>query len=259
LSFGTKANRYAIDGTMASTGELEAEDMHFAPNGDFEITLSQTPQPGDWLPLEPDSSMVIVRQTFLDRPNETPAQFTIARVGAPAAPAPLSAAALDQGLARAASFVEGTAKLVTDWTARVAQAPNTLAHAPYVEASMRAGGDPKICYVHGYWRLQSDEALIIDTEVPECPYWNFQLANYWLESLDTLHRPVWVNKHGAKLNEDGTLTLVVAARDLGIGNFVDTDGHRCGGMLLRWVGATHHPVPRCRVVKLPPADRSRAA
>lgn len=117
---------------------------------------------------------------------------------------------------------------------------------------MRVGGDPKICYVHGFWKLQPDEALVIETEVPECPYWNFQLANYWLESLDTKHRPVWINKHNATLNADGRLTIVVAARDPGCGNFVDTDGHDNGGMLLRWVGAKHHPTPVCRVVTLAP-------
>jgi len=249
LSFGTKANRYAIDGTMASTGELEAEDMTFAPNGDFEIILSATRKPGNWLPTAADSTMVIVRQTFLDRPNEKPAEYTIKRIGGPRAPKPLTAA-FDDSLKRASTFVAGTSKLVTDWAALVAQKPNTLAHAEYAEASMRVGGDPKICYVHGFWKLAPDEALVIETEVPECPCWNFQLANYWLESLDTKHRPVWINKHNATLNADGTLTIVVAARDPGFGNFVDTDGHDNGGMLLRWVGAKHHPTPVCRVIRL---------
>lgn len=113
LSFGTKANRYAIDGTMASTGELEAEEMTFAPNGDFEIILSATHKPGNWLPMAADSTMVIVRQTFLDRSNETPANYTIARLGGPRTPKPLTAK-FDDSLKKAAHFVGGTSKLVTD-------------------------------------------------------------------------------------------------------------------------------------------------
>lgn len=250
LSFGTKANRYAVDGTMASTGELEAADMEIAPDGSFELVLSRQPQPGNWLPMAEDSSMVIVRQTFLDRATETPAQLGIERIGAPPAPAPLSGAALSGGLARASAFVRGTARLVADWSQLVAQRPNELAAEPYAAAAMRVGGDPKICYYHGFWRLAPDEALVIDSEVPDCPYWNFQLANYWLESLDTVHRQVSVNQHGARYNADGSVTLVIAAEDRGVGNFIDTDSHRSGGMLLRWVGARNHPVPRCRVVKL---------
>ena len=250
LSFGTKANRYAIDGTMASTGELDAADMRMAPDGSFEILLSRRQQPGNWLPMAEDSSMVIVRQTFLDRAGETPAWLTIERIGAPPAPEPLSGAALSEGLARASAFVQGTARLVTDWSQMVAQQPNQLAAEPYAAASMRVGGDPKICYYHGFWRLAPDEALVIDSEVPDCPYWNFQLANYWLESLDTVYRPVSVNQYGARYNDDGSVTLVIAAEDRGIGNFIDTDGHLSGGMPLRWVGAKSHPMPRCRVVKL---------
>lgn len=250
LSFGTKANRYAIDGTMASTGELEAADMQFNADGSFEIVLSQTPRPGNWLPMAADSTMVIVRQTFLDRANETAADIGIRCTRAPAAPAPLSAETLDSGLKNAVAFVQGTAKLVADWTQMLAAKPNELHAKPYAEAAMKVGGDPKICYYHGFWQLAADEALVIDSEVPDCPYWNFQMANYWLESLDVQYRAVDINKHGARYNADGSITLVIAARDCGVGNFIDTDHHRSGGMLLRWVGAKEHPAPRCRVVKL---------
>jgi len=250
LSFGTKANRYAIDGTMASTGELDAADMRIGPDGGFEIVLSREPHPGNWLPMAADSSMVIVRQTFLDRATEVPAQLRIERIGAPPAPAPLSPRALAAGLERAGAFVQGTARLVGDWAQRVAQRPNELDAAPYAEDAMRVGGDPKICYYHGYWQLAPDEALVIDSAVPECAYWNFQLANHWLESLDFVHRRVDINKHGARYNADGSVTLVVATSDPGVGNFIDTDGHDRGGMLLRWVSARSHPKPRCRVVKL---------
>lgn len=250
LSFGTKANRYDIDGTMASTGELEAAEMQFDADGTFEIILSRTPQPGNWLPMAADSSMVIVRQTFLDRVNEKPAMLSIERIGAPSAPPALNAAVLDLALKKAVAFVSGTAHLVADWTQMVARKPNELHAKPYAEAAMKVGGDPKICYYHGYWQLAPDEALVIDSEVPDCPYWNFQLANYWLESLDVQHRRVDINKHGARYNHDGSITLVIAARDAGVGNFIDTDHHDCGGMLLRWVGAKEHPAPRCRVVKI---------
>ena len=70
LSFGTKANRYATEGTMASTGELEAADMSFGPDGSFEISVSRERRPGNWLPLAADSTMMLVRQSFLDRSNE---------------------------------------------------------------------------------------------------------------------------------------------------------------------------------------------
>jgi hypothetical protein len=44
--------------------------------------------------------------------------------------------------------------------------------------------------------------------------------------------------------------LVVAGRHPGVENWLDTAGHRRGTMCLRWVGATQHPAPKTRVVKL---------
>src|SRR5579864_6775560 len=68
LSFGTKANRYATEGTMASTGELDGRDLVVNSDGTFEIAVSREHRPGNWLPLGADSTLLIVRQTFLDRP-----------------------------------------------------------------------------------------------------------------------------------------------------------------------------------------------
>jgi acylphosphatase len=54
----------------------------------------------------------------------------------------------------------------------------------------------------------------------------------------------------AKLNTDGSVTVVIAAKDAGVGNFLDTAGHTSGTILWRWVDAKTHPIPKCRVVKL---------
>jgi hypothetical protein len=249
LSFGTKANRYATEGTMVSTGELEAADMEFGPGGRFEIVVARERRPGNWLPLAADSSMLLVRQTFLDRPSETPAEVRIERVGGPAKPAPLTPEKLDRGLAAAAAFVTGTARTFVGWVEEFRKYPNAFAPFPQ-ETCYRTGGDPLIYYLHGYWQLATDEALLIESEVPECEVWNFQLDNYWMESLDYRFLPVCWNKHTARYNPDGSVTFVIAARDPGMGNFVDTAGHSCGSMLLRWTRAKSHPQPRCRVVKL---------
>lgn len=249
LSFATKANRLGIDGTMASTGELDLSAMEIAADGSFEVVVSATPHTRNWLPLAADSSMVIVRQTFLDRAHEVPATLTIERVGGPARPEPLDAARLDAALGAVAGFVRGTAATFADWAARFAEHPNRFAIVDQ-EPYRRTGGDPNIHYLHGYWALAEDEALVIDTAVPECELWNFQLDNWWMESLDYRHLPVCVNAHTARRNDDGTVTIVVAARDPGFGNVVDTAGHRCGTMLLRWTKAVEHPVPACRVVRI---------
>lgn len=251
LSFGTKANRYAIDGTMASTGELDSADMIFEPDGSFEIIASQEKANGNWLPLEDDSSMLLVRQTFLDREQETPATITVEAIDAlTVTPAPLTAEKLEQGLARAAAFVEGTARTFLRWTDMLQGEQLNKLETTDQTMFYKAGGDPTIFYLHGYWKLAADEALVIETPVPECTFWNFQCDNIWFESLDYRHHKVHVNKHSATMNPDGSVTIVVAARDPGYGNWIDTAGHAHGTMLLRWTNAAEHPVPRTKVVKI---------
>jgi hypothetical protein len=248
FSIGSKANRYARDGTMASTGELSDKDLVVEPDGTVEIIASATRQGRNWLPLAPDSTGIVVRQSYLDRSTEEPGSWTIERIGAPPAPGPLDPGFLEKALRRAALAVHGTAATFAAWTELFMSRPNELPDFGQ-EMFQRAGGDPEIFYLHGYWTLNPGEAWVIETAVPDCPYWNFQLDNWWMESMDHAHK-ITVNKHTAVLDPDGSLTIVVAAKDPGWGNWIDTTGHTSGTALLRWLGATHHPIPRCRVVKL---------
>ncbi|MFC3890502.1 DUF1214 domain-containing protein [Lentzea rhizosphaerae] len=247
FSIGSKANRYAKDGTMASTGELSDSDLVIAPDGTVEIIASADPHDGNWLPLAPDSTGLVVRQTYLDRETEIPGRWHIEQVGGPAEPAQLTPEFLAKALQRAALSVHGTAATFAHWTRTFMKRPNELPDFGQ-EMFQRAGGDPEIFYLHGYWSLEPGEAWMIETDVPDCPYWNFQLDNWWMESLDHRRR-ITVNKHTATL-VDGRLTIVVAERDPGVGNWIDTCGHSSGTALLRWLGATDHPVPKCRVVSL---------
>jgi hypothetical protein len=248
FSIGSKANRYAKDGTMASTGELTDADLVVEPDGSVEIVASAVRQSRNWLPLAPDSTGLVVRQTYLCRASEEPGSWRIERIDGPGEPPEFTPEMLATGLRRAALGVHGTAATFARWTELFMTRPNELPDFGQ-EMFQRAGGDPEIFYLHGYWTLGPGEAWLIETEVPDCPYWNFQLDNWWMESLDHRRR-ITVNKHTAKLSADGRLRLVVAARDPGVPNWIDTCGHDRGTALLRWLGAATHPLPSCRVVPI---------
>lgn len=247
FSIGSKANRYAIDGTMASTGEISDRDLVVEPDGTVEIVASATPHDKNWLPLAPDSTGLVVRQTYLDRTTEVPGQWRIERIGDPIERKELDPAHLAKALATAAFSLHGTAALFASWTEMFMTRPNEMPDFGQ-EMFQKAGGDPEIFYLHGYWTLEPGQAWVIETEVPDCPYWNFQLDNWWMESLDH-ERTITINKHTATL-DDGRLTIVVADKDPGWGNWIDTCGHTSGTALLRWLGADHHPLPECKVIDL---------
>jgi hypothetical protein len=275
LSFGSQKGGYESNARMEQTGFLDAARMQIAPDRTFEILLSREPKAGtNWLKIEPETNAVIVRQTFLDRKREQPARMTIARVhaGGRAAPAsgaaaraaatadpavaaprpePLTPERLQRGLDRATRFVDGTAKLFADWARNFQAHTNQL---PPADQAMcrRVGGDPNIFYYHSHWRLAPDEALVIRiARIPDCRFWNVQVNNYWMESMDYRFHRASVNKHSAVLERDGSVTIVIAHTDPGHPNWLETAGHASGTMCLRWVGAAEPVHPTTRVVKQP--------
>lgn len=117
LSIGSKANRYAIDGTMVSTGEIEFADVVLGPDGSFEIIASREPKPGNWLPMADDTSLLIIRQTFDDKKAQTPAEMHVERIGAgPAAPELLTPERIEAQLLGVAGWVRGTANTFAEWS-----------------------------------------------------------------------------------------------------------------------------------------------
>lgn len=249
LGFGTQKGNYADGKGMPPTGYVEASQMHVEADGTFELTLAcDKPAKGNWLPMEPDTNLLIVRQTFADRATERIAQMKIERIGGDHLPSPVTPASVDKGLGLAGMLVAGASMLFAKWARDFQQHVNQLPRFS-AETSTAAGGDPNIAYYHGYWRLAPDEALVIDAQVPDCDAWNFQLDNHWLESLDYRYYTIHVNKFTARYRPDGSVRVVVAHRDPGVPNWINTVGHDCGVMSWRWIRAKAHPDPRPRVVK----------
>ena len=259
LGFGTQAGHYGQGGGMPPTGYIEAGEIEMDDDGCFELVLSSTPQEGNWLPLTPDTGTLIVRQTFLDRETEVPADLHIERTNCSEdekRPSPLTPEALDEGLRSASTLVAGASLLFAKWARDFQRHSNRLPMFD-PEVSNAAGGDPNIAYYHSHWSLAADEALLIEVTPPACEYWNFQLNNYWMESLDYRYHDIHTNKHLAQYETDGSVRLVVAHEDPGLPNWIDTAGHESGTMCFRWVRAESHPEPRTRVVKRTELSLSR--
>ena len=252
LSFGTQAGHYGQGGGLPPTGYIESDDIEMDADGCFELILSSAPHEANWLPMNAETGALVVRQTFGDRNAETPADLAIERINcAPSEdrPSHLTAATLDAGLRNAGALVMGAPLLFAKWARDFQQHTNELPRFD-PDVSLAAGGDPNIAYYHSHWALEPDDALVIETTPPECELWNFQLNNYWMESLDYRHFTIHTNSHLARYEADGSVRIVVAHADPGLPNWIDTAGHTSGTMCFRWVRADVHPQPTCRVIKL---------
>ena len=137
-------------------------------------------------------------------------------------PAPLQAKQLAESLRKTTAFVKGTANLFADWAQDFKAHPNSLPPADQAYCQ-KLGGDPNIFYYHGYFTLADDEALLIEVDrIPECDNWNFQLNNYWMESLEYRYVQIHLNKHTAHYRPDGGVSIVVGATDPNCVNWLDT-------------------------------------
>lgn len=250
LGFGTHIGHYGQGGGLPPTGYLEASELTIDPDGHFEIILSATPKPGqNWLPMKPETGTLIVRQTFLDRDSEIPADLHIERIGATAEPTRMTATAIDAGLKSASTLVAGASLLFAKWARDFKSHTNQLPRFDQ-DKSNAAGGDPNIAYYHSHWALAPDQALVIEVLPPECEHWNFQLNNYWMESLDYRYFRIHTNKHLAQYEADGSVRIVVAHTDPGLPNWIQTTGHSSGTMCLRWIRAKAHPQPHTRIMTI---------
>ncbi len=252
LGFGTQAGHYGQGGGMPPTGYVEAGELAIGEDGCFELLVSSKRHEGNWLPMTPESRTLIVRQTFLDRTAEVPAELTIERINCSEEekrPAALTPEQLDEGLKSAGTLVAGAAMLFANWARGFRKHSNKLPMFD-PDISLAAGGDPNIVYHHSHWALAEDEALLIEVMPPECEHWNFQVNNYWMESLDYRYHTIHTNRKLARYEDDGSVRLVVAHRDPGLPNWLETAGHTSGTMCFRWIKASEHPEPATRVVSL---------
>ena len=115
------------------------------------------------------------------------------------------------------------------------QQPNMVGINSTVEGLNSLFPTPDNEYVGGWYKLEEDEALVMEGSAPECRYWSVQLCSRWLESRDFSNRQIILNHSQVKLETDGSFRIIVAHRDLDEPTQLDTAGHREGGVIFRWL------------------------
>ncbi len=233
----TQNGSYGTTGGLMPCGVLEDGELQVDPDGSFEIILSKERKGKNWLKIEDETTLLMVRQTYFDRRNEIPVDMTIEAIGVTDKPDPMTSQQLVEGLNMATLFVAGAPMLFAKWAKGFQKHTNKL---PIFdpEISNKAGGDANIIYYHSHWKLDEDQALVIHAQLPDCDTWNFQLNNYWMESLDYRYHNICINGYTAAANDDGTVTVVVAHKNPGHANWIETAGHYEGTMCWRWYRPT---------------------
>lgn len=256
-------------GVKAQTGRLDSTAIEVNDDGSFEILLaperpvgysgnfiptlkrSKRAQAGgeSAAPAERFANYISGRQLFNDWEHEEAIHFEMHMLGGEGShAAPYDADSAAAQLRRFGEIVRNQMHfwnafwtiLMGTYGAREGSIPgvafprnafNTVNAA----SGATGGGQSTNLYAGGVFELAPDEALIIENRIRVKPqYIGFQLGNFWGESIEYANQVGSLNGHQTTVDEDGVIRLVLAHRDPGVPNWIDTTGHPEGFMTPRW-------------------------
>jgi len=222
--------------TPAGISALHDAEIERDAAGLFEVVISaENPGEGiNWLPRTDGAEFLVARYTYSDWAGEQPGSLRIERIGAEGeAAVPLTPTLMAKGLRDAADALYQRNVAWRDFVTRLwEQAPRNSISA----AQPRDGGLPGHYMALGSWELGNDDAIVLSTAPSAASYQGIQLGNLWFASLDYESRVSSLSLGQMECSGDGRCYAVISHRDPGIRNWLDTEGHRRGLIVMRWQG-----------------------
>jgi hypothetical protein len=227
--------------------EVSASQLGLGPGDRFEILLSADEQPGTWLALAPGPGFVHVRDYYFDWTATEPATFAIERLDTAGTAAPLvDAAQVAEMLEIAAHEIEHSTVYFRDYQARLRDAQRVN---QFGVPDVSGRGVQDIIYSHGFVSLRDDQAMIVELDPNDATLWGISsYTRAWYEPLDYATRVTSRNHRQVTADDDGTVRVVLAARDPGSANWLDTEGRAEVLTTVRWFRPRRTPSIHAEVV-----------
>ena len=220
-------------GTSVTIQTVEDHELEIDADGNFVITIDDTPVAGrsNHMTTAPHVKFLFVRDSMMDWAHETPLELHIERLG-PAKAEPLSR---DEMAARAAfRSVEDVPLYFWFQNVWSGLAPNTL-RPPFLPATKGVtGGLVTQGIAHGTLALGADDVAILEYHPVDAGYAGVQLTEWLYRSLDYHKAQSSLTAAHSAIDSDGLVRCVMAHRDPGVANWLDTSGHRHSHIILRW-------------------------
>ncbi|MAG32236.1 MAG: hypothetical protein CL908_15240 [Deltaproteobacteria bacterium] len=231
-------------GDTENYATLDSEQLVTNADGTFEILLARERPAGNvqnFVPLHEHATQCLIRQYIVDWDEEVLAEFEIVDLDTEgASPEPLTPVDVARMLDDAADWIETTQRVWNEWGQGYRDRRREGVLAP---AELYVGGADDIRYGNDGYELGPDEALIITGEPPEARYWHYQLVDLWMASMDYANRQTSLNQHQLQIDTDGRYRVVIAHRDPGVPNWLDTAGREQGIVQYRYVWTHNNPLP----------------
>lgn len=234
LNFQIMDGGYSSSSVPSSLLAFDDRELRVGPDGQYQLRLSPTREDtgADCFHLPESSAMLIVRENYSDWSTERRGTISIQRRDrAGLAPSPPSQEHTARRYQRAARLLLGQLRMFFEFPEKfyLYLPVNTL-----TEPRPTPGGLATQYSSVGHYDLRDDQAMIVTVPASDAPYQGLQLGNMWYLSMDYSNHQTSLTSDQARVDPDGNIRFVVAERDPGVANWLETTGHRQGYIQLRW-------------------------
>jgi hypothetical protein len=231
------------------TRDLDDRELTIASDGSFEVIFSaKRPQgwEGDWIEIDPRVDIFLVRYRSYDWVNEVDPRISIECLDDVPLKPRLSSDEILERIKLMAGFPVRYTKVFNEMQNGVKERVGVNVFEPV----QYNGGLSQQVYLPAVFELDDDEALILETELPERrEYWNFQLNDPYFNAVEYVYRLSHLNGMTAKVSSDGRFRAVISLEDPGVPNWMDPAGFNEGTIYGRWYDCDSHPTPTLKRVK----------
>lgn len=216
---------------------INHRDIHFDPDGRFEIRLTPNPTSERDFMLDKDVSVLFTREYFFDRANSHESVIRIENASSQAESLPLGDKQLAERIQDITSFVQCTTQIAP--LPIVFPKNDFLPAFPYSK-DQGGWGTTDNTYCFGRFSLKEDQYLEIHFNSPKTCYWGIQTWNYLMQSMNYRDYPVSMNMGSAQAEADGSYILTLSHRQAPK-NWISTAGYSEGIIFIRWLLAEEMP------------------
>ena len=220
LSFQLLGGEYTDDNVPDSETAFDDRKLDIAADGSFQ-----------WRFTPAANAQLVIRDVYNDW-SARRGMVAIARADtAGTAPAPLSNELIEKRFAVAGKQL---VQRIKTWLQFPQWFYMNIPVNTMVAPRLTPGGLATQYSSAGHFELSPEESLVITLPVTDAPYLGFQLGSLWYISLDYINHQTSLNGTQAQADPDDKIRIVVADRDPGVTNWVETLGNRKGFLQFRW-------------------------
>jgi hypothetical protein len=226
-----------------TAGVINDTQFDLSADGSFEIWLGGPERARGWLPLPDDACALTTRHYFEEKrcvaaDTAKTIPLAIEVIGGSPPPAAPSDASVAAGIRRVAGFMRdrtiGMPPMANrEQPAFVSRIPNQFPRPAKPGAMGLAAFDA--AYSMAPYLIGPDQALVIRARWPKCRCANVDLWTRHQMTYDYANRQVTLNRAQTQLEPDGSFRVVIAHRDPGVPNWLDSEGRPFGVVFWRYM------------------------